>query len=102
MLRQSLEAEVASIVCNNPRALEEFQERQHAIDELRRDTTAQAGDLEALEGEINDIRVRRCGSCRNCTAHARQLSRSHSPTQNRNHFALCSNGQCASVSAGSP
>lgn len=55
--RQELEDEVAAIVCNNPRALEEFQERSRAIDDLRRETGAQAGDLAVLEGEIDAIRV---------------------------------------------
>lgn len=56
-LKSALEAEVAGIVCNNPRALEEFQERQKAIQELSADVTQSRQQLDDINTEIEQIKV---------------------------------------------
>ncbi|KAI8465259.1 MAG: hypothetical protein J3K34DRAFT_92112 [Monoraphidium minutum] len=54
--RSELEAKVAGIMCNNPRALEEFRERSAKISELRADVGGDEGALAALTSEIEDIK----------------------------------------------
>lgn len=58
---------MAGIVCNNPRALEEYQERQHAIEDLRRDVASDEGGLAALKAEMEAVKVTRLG-CRTWAA----------------------------------
>ena len=55
--REALEAEVAAIVCNNPRALEDYQERQKEITELRSSVDSDKAQVEGLNTEISTIKV---------------------------------------------
>ena len=56
-----LETEIAGIVCNNPCAREEFQERQRAIDVLRRDVARDEGAMKDLTDEMDALKARTRG-----------------------------------------
>ena len=48
---------MAAIVCNNPRALEDYQERQKEITELRSSVDSDKAQVEGLNTEISTIKV---------------------------------------------
>jgi hypothetical protein len=55
--RHELEVEVAGIVCNNPRALEDFHERAAAITRLHAEVESEKALVAAINDEIDEIKV---------------------------------------------
>lgn len=77
-LRDTLEEELAGIVCNNPRALDEFLARKREIEELGAEVAREEAEINDLNAEIDDIKVRAgagyCCLC-GCMSSARGVSK---------------------------
>jgi chromosome segregation ATPase len=56
-MRNDLEMELATIVCNNPRALEEYAERKRSVAELTASVADEEAALAAIEGEVATVKA---------------------------------------------
>ena len=59
-----LEGEMAAIVCNNPRVLEEYKEKQRQLEQLTAEWDAANLQLEELNAAIESLKVGMGGVCR--------------------------------------